>query len=167
MVTDQGSDMALIRRAIALEPKLAELKDEEILKRKACQDRRGSYPLGILFYQGQVSSGQHYAGRRYMGLFVRAVRGVGVASVLANMVGEGMILPSPEPVQDAAEVRTAYLAARRALRRSGHMSAFLVDRVAVYEDVRPDLIREAVLRTLHVGLDALKAHFDGEDKARR
>jgi hypothetical protein len=133
---------------------------------KSSTDRRASYPLGVMLARHMVTSAQHYAGRRYQGLFIRAVRGIGIASVLARFTGAGSIGAAVHQIvgvdQAAAETDMwrAYLAARAALHAAGDAARRAVDHVAVYEAgaVEIDALRR--------GLDALARHFGGEDRRR-
>lgn len=131
-------------------------------------DKRASYPLGVLYARRLILSGDHYAGRRYAALFARAVRPVTVPSILANLVaGGGLVMAHllvDEMVDNGAQDRADYLSAREALDRRGTLVAQAVDDVVIYEhaprsDRRLELIRD--------GLDALKHHFDQVDERSR
>lgn len=127
-------------------------------------DPRLSYPLGILFVQRRINGPQHYAGRRYLGLFVRAVRGVGIPSVLGNMVSSGATIGPKvqEYADDEAKIRSQYLDAREALDAIGGKAAATVDNVAIHE-VRA--LGSNNLIWLVKGLNGLHAHFLAHDDA--
>lgn len=173
-IPDRGSPLMLLRRVELVDSKFARLPQEgddefaqRISKHQDAHDKRAGYPLGIMLIKRQITSQEHYAGRRYMGLFVRAVRGVGIQGVLANFIGVGS-LSFQNVVRDqiandelGAEIRTAYLEARRALARSGKSSVTAVDDVAVYE---LPAFHPTRMGYLHTGLTALAEHFEESDK---
>jgi hypothetical protein len=171
--TDRGSPELLAHRAVAVHPHLAWSNDDErdeLAKRPICEDKRSSYPLGILLLRHEITSGQHYAGRRYMALFVKAVRGVGIPSVLADLAGKGSLsamnvtaIMESEAVKVATDHRKAYLGAREALDASGRRSAAAVDRWAVFEEGLPPMAM-VQLSALSRGLETLRVHFEESDK---
>lgn len=171
--TDKGSPELLAHRAVAVTPTIAwsnAAELAEIAKRPVCEDRRSSYPLGILYIRGEITSGQHYAGRRYMALFVKAVRGVGIPSVLADLAGKGSLsavsvgaILESDAYKAATDNRKAYLAAREALEASGRRCAAAVDRWAVFEEGLPPVAMMG-LGTLTRGLETLRVHFEESDR---
>lgn len=164
-VSDGGSEHLLAHRALAINPALVGHAVEELARNGAALDRRASYPLGALYARHFITGAQHYAGCRYMALFVRAVRGVGVPSVLANLVGHGSIATTSfveHAEERAAEIQGDYRSARVALERSGRRSTIAVDNVAVYQH---EIIQRNLVN-LRVGLDALWGHFDAKDRLR-
>lgn len=173
-IPDRGSPLMLLRRVELVDSKFARLPQEgddefaqRISKHQDAHDKRVGYPLGIMLIKRQITSEEHYAGRRYMGLFVRAVRGVGVQSVLANFIGAGSLafanVARDQIANDdvGAEIRRAYLEAREALERAGRRATYAVDDVAIYELPRFHLSRMGELKR---GLSRLAEHFDESDK---
>lgn len=164
-IPDQGSAGLLVHRALDINPHLIGLNVEEVLKRGACKDSRAAYPLGILYARHIVTGQQHYAGRRYAGLFVRAVRGISVPSILGDLIGKGALGSAhtfnETVAKDAAEIRDAYLEAREILDKAGDPAATAVDDVAVYE-IWPG--RDQQVKSLRLGLNVLHAHFEDSDK---
>lgn len=132
------------------------------------RDRRASYPLGILYMRGLVSSASHYAGRRYAALFVAAVRPVGIPSILADLVGRGAIsFYRAESAGTArADIELAYRAARAELMGEGLQVATIVDEVVVYELGTP-IDRTPRFRCVERGLRRLADHFERADSVRR
>lgn len=192
-VKDLGSPEALRNRALMVSPGLSAValesigfaagasiddmtKDKHdeflafIVAQKDAEDRRTAYPLGVLAARQLVTSRQHYAGRRYMQLYLGALQygGANVKSCLANVVGdgsggkgngygpEGGISDDPEPKE--------YRGARAVLKGVGRSAEEAVVWVAVFQRF-PD-VRD--MNALKTGLSALAAHFDpfgGERKA--
>ena len=64
LVVDEGAPRLLAHRALAVNPALATRSADELAKRPEARDRRASYPLGVLLLWHEISSLQHYAGRR-------------------------------------------------------------------------------------------------------
>ena len=163
---DSGSPHLLAHRVLDVLPHLAGSKIDKLLDHDVAQDKRSAYPLGILLLQGKITPAHHYAGRRYAGLFVRAIRGVGMPSCLANLIGSGGVdqpMPAHEPENDAAEeIHIAYKAARRVLQRVGQRIAEAIDNVAVYETKQASESLPLIVR----GLEDLKRHFNEVDKRR-
>jgi hypothetical protein len=169
---DPGSPQLLVHRLQAVVPSVAWPEDadlESIARRRQGQDKRSAYPLGILLLRGEITSSEHYAGCRYMALFVRAVRGIGVPSILADLAGRGSVTSfrvfSETVAPKAAETRREYLRARQALEDRGrygnHHVAAVVDRWAVFEEGLPPMAMRQLL-ALRCGLGVLADHFNVE-----
>jgi hypothetical protein len=140
-------------------------RDTRTSQRIQRHEALASYPLGVLYARRLVLSGEHYAGKRYASLFVKAVRPVTLPSILANLVSAGGLPLALALVDDAvdkgAEDRAAYLAAREVLDRRGPLVAKVIDDLVIYEveprsQKRLDMIRD--------GLDALNRHFELVDE---
>lgn len=141
---------------------------------RARNDKRASYPLGILYARHLIFSADHYAGRRYAALFTIAVRPLTIASTLARVVAGlgGFLDPLLAEVgneERGARVRAEYLAARSAL---SPIEAKTVEAVCVYED--ENLLRRLLggkapraLHHLESGLDKLFRHFEAADARSR
>lgn len=119
ILVDGGSPRLLAHRALTIDPTLAAVDLDGLAPMAQARDRRASYPLGVLLLRREISSLQHYAGRRYLGLFMAGVRGVGTPSILACLVSlsrgsHGNGFDSPIAELDI-KARADYLAARRLL----------------------------------------------------
>lgn len=177
---DTGTPELLAHRTIAIHPEFgAKMLDSaryeeniaQLANHKSATDRRAAYPLGVFFAQHHVTSEQHYAGRRYLGLFVRAVcQPLSVPSVLGKMVANapgtvpGMSRTDDEIAKAAVEARQSYLDCRTVLKALGRGVSATVDGVVVYEEHR---YRPDQLVMLRKGLDALYAHFEKADAQKR
>ncbi len=145
-----------------VDPALATWSADELAKRPEAKGRRASYPLGVLLLRREISSLQHYAGRRYLGLFLAGVRGVGAPSSLSRLeLPPRRSPPSNGDVPlDAGAVdlnaRADYLAARCPLDRAHGGIAQVVDAVVIYEFVLAD---RGELAKLRQGLDISARHF--------
>lgn len=185
-VPDPGTPELRAQRVRALSPYTAveidtqittgQITPEEGIAKLAAHimasDRRGSYTLGTLFARGLVDRQQHYAGNRYHGLFVRAVRGVGIPSVLGALLG-GRRGPANGPelepsaamagefakqvANPAAVTRQAYLDARAALETAGRRVPMAVDHVVIYDEPTSSAV---VFHLMCRGLNALWRHFE-------
>lgn len=152
-------------------------RDTRTPQRIARHEALASCPLGVLYARRKILSGEHYAGRRYAALFVKAVRPATLPSVLANLVSGGSMPMAMalldevagtetdphtgEQVPYGTVARAAYLAAREALDRRGPMVAQAIDDLVIYERA-PRTQRR--LEVIQDGLDALKTHFDLVDE---
>ncbi len=133
------------------------------------KQRYASYPLGVLYARRLLLSGDHYAGQRYAALFMRAVHPLTLPSVLGNLIAGGGIILAMVALDGAneekgAEDRSDYLAARKALGRSGAAEAMAVDDLVLYNHAPRTQKR---LDQIRHGLDALHTHFDQVDARSR
>jgi hypothetical protein len=144
------------------------------------KQRYASYPLGVLYACHKVSSGAHYAGKRYARLFSAAVRPLTIPSILGNLVASGGLVMAMGLVDEIAgteidpttgkiapygtAARAAYLAARRVLERRGTIVAQSVDSLVLYE-IAPRTTKR--LEAIRDGLDALHRHFEEVDARSR
>lgn len=148
--------------------RLRECRDFADRLPRQARDQRLSYPLGILYATRQISSGRHYAGRRYAALFVAAVRPVSVPSILADLMGHGSISGYRPDMSGTGrqQIEIDYRDARQALSREGIRVVRIVDEVVVYEDGMP-ASGSPRMRWLETGLGALADHFERADTIRR
>ena len=165
ILVDGGSPRLLAHRALTIDPTLAAVDLDGLAPMAQARDRRASYPLGVLILRREISSLQHYAGRRYLGLFMAGVRGVGTPSILACLVSlsrgsHGNGFDSPIAELDI-KARADYLAARRLLDQARDGVAQVADAVAIYEFC---LVDRAQLAKLRLGLDNLVEHFRSADE---
>lgn len=133
--------------------------------KEASSDPRASYQLGVLFARRVINSAQHYAGRRYQGIYTRGVCPPRQPSVLSNLVGGGTCGPIPTKIdvnERAAENRIEYLDTRTALEYYGRVVTSIVDAVTVFDF--PPMPQQ--IDDLKSGLNALLEHFETSDKRR-
>jgi len=163
------------RKRFELEP----ISKEERARLRFCQDyldrlprmgrdKRLSYPLGVMFARGEVTSRQHYVGRRYAAQFVAGVRPLTVPSILADLVGRGA-LQGYRPDQSGTsrpQLEIDYRSAREALGGAGLRCVRVVDQIVVYEEGSA-ITGTPKFRLLSDGLAALDAHYERVDEMRR
>lgn len=181
--TDLGTVEMQCQRAIALMPELEGKTTAQIVSQTMrvgakdvalYSDRRASYPLGILAARGIVTGAMHFAGKKYLGLFVRATErtsGASVKSALASFdrgSSSGRVYTKPPegflyaPGEDPAEIAEhAYRAARRELFHRGQLCLSTVDNVVLHEHA---LQSEPLIRVLKIGLTILHEHFQALER---
>ncbi|HEX3884766.1 MAG TPA: hypothetical protein VHW66_19085 [Stellaceae bacterium] len=173
---DRGTLETRAQRALRANPHLlssltkAGLRGTALVDALAARDqvdrRVRDDPLGILYRRDMVDGGEQYAGRRYAGLFGRAVRRVHAPSLMGVAVAGNRGVDDSADDEDGrldylAARRLDYLAARRALQRRGYRVTSAVDNLVVYEFFPQTPAQLAAARD---GLSALKRHFDDTER---
>lgn len=165
-IKDIGSLELLSHRALAINPVVATRVLEDLRygsdekQMTAIQtltdlagDRRSSSQLGILLARHIINGAQHFAGSRYAGLYRRATHKVGkIQSTLGSMIG-GSGGTSADISDDDQQ---AYVGARAKLRQHGDRVAFVVEAVAVFDEI----VTDEKIDQLKIGLNALRSHFE-------